>query len=527
MRCDDVTFTPACAHALYLIWLKSLDRSIQLKEVLQHSKPLPLHLTILVGMGGSRKLLQVFSNCFSSRALVSLEIHLSVLRTGAIWAPLLRYSMPQLRNLFIGSNAASLQLGSILDPHLMLPLSRPASLYLHFVDPHSMGRDPSFDMIPNCFAQLTHLSLFTGFSYDNLGRALGCVFTSCHVLTDLTILWLNTTNDNRVHQLWNGPPAASALRRFRVILSSGDNELSLAVRAMRLSLPHLSVCIRASGWDRCCWNESFFLRNAQTVRLTAIFSDPVAPKTFTLVDQPDAPAVLAVPQLTIYNEMPTGEDFYIRTVGDSVYATEQVLSSQRRLTRSPWDFGKLVSVTVAEVFWDALAEGTFGSLPLLRTLNLLVASRAPGVYRVSPDAKVQPVLFSSRMSHVDGPVDTWKGPHNRAPYLCTCPGLKNLRLAQDPHFAKATGERVVAIEAWQVARFIVHQLGWASRETPNGKLPLRLVLQRVQLAGRDQADERQRVLSRIIIEESWAVFVHENVETRWDRSYNPDADVFV
>jgi len=509
-----------------------MDRSAQLAEILRRSEPLPLHLTLLAGSPWSTgknatqhdNLLRVFSNCLVSRMIVSLEVHLSSREQGQLWESLLRASAPLLRDLFLGINNSSPQGERSIVPGLAFSESRPTSLYLHLVDPQGLGTG-LFHAIPDCFAHLTHLGLLTDLACASLGRSLSLILSSCRRLTDLTLLWLMSDYDDTAHHLWVSPPATSALKRLRVVLPSGDYELAHVVRTMRRNLPHLNLCIRTHGWDRCCVDESFVFHNVQTVRLTAILCHPVTPRSFTFEDYPGPPAVLVAPQLTMYHEMPSGDTFYIRTIGGSVYAAQEVIRSTRRLATPPCELGGLVSITIAEAFWDALA-GSLGSLPLLRTLEILIASRSPGVYQVGPSGR-QIVLFSERMECEDISPTISSEPHKRAPYSCACLRLETLRIVQDPHFANATGERAVEIEAWQIARFIEHQLGWASQEFLDSDPLLQLVLQRVELAGRDPADERQGILNRIAIEQSWAFFVHDNVEPRWDRPYNPVAHVFV
>jgi len=517
-----------------------MDRSAQLAELLRRSEPLGLRLSLLLPQTTGRteqqrqSLLQVLSVCITFRSLVSLELHFTS-NDGPQWpTSLLQASAPRLRDLCLAINKDASGSDTVIVPDRPLNDSHLTSLALHFIHPEGLGRGPGI-AIPGCFTQLTRLSLYTNLDRASLGQAISQVFVSCRRLTDLTLLWVAYNVSERFRQWWASPPASSTLKRLRVILPHGKNDLTNIIQVMRRNLPHLSVCVYHTAWDQCRTEHVFFCEDAQTVRFTAIFGDPVLPPCFRGVSHPPPPGVPSYAHVTFHNETRSGETFYLRTVDGSISTAEGSILEKSRLmaTRPIERLTGLVSVTVAEVFWDALARST-GTMPFLRNLVILVASRQPGVYFVleHPPQGVQPILFGKRMTLPDG---STTGPmmasqynaHKRAPYRCTCPALKTLRLAEDPHFAKNSRERAIKIEAWQIARFISHQLGWESYRTTTSGSPLRLVLQRVEFEGRDSADERQEVLDSIAIEESYATFIHQDVETSWYRPYYPEPQVWV
>ena len=516
-----------------------MDRSAQLAELLQRSEPLALHLTLALPWTTGRtkrqrqSLLQVLSNCMASRTLVSLELHFTS-NDGPEWpTSLLRASAPHLQDLCLAINRGLFPEGTDIVPDQPLSDLRPTSLALHFVHPQGLGRGPGMP-IPDCFTHLTHLSLYTYLYSEDLAQALSQIFFSCQHLTDLTLLWLIYGFSGGFSHWWPSPPALSPLKRLRIVLPDGNNNRTNVIRAMRCNHPHLSVCVRDVDWEHCLTDGAFLCKDAQTVRLAAIFTDPVMPRGFIAENCPPVPGVPAYAQITFYNETRSGESFYLRTIGGSLYTQGVVLDKSRLMTTRPLgQLAGLVSVTVAEALWDVLARSV-GSMPLLKNLDILVASRQPGIYWVQSHTHqgVQPMVFSERMTMPDGSpeVETRVSQtdfHERSPYRCICPVLETLRLAQDPHFAKVTGEHAVKVEAWQIARFIGHQLGWEAYGTVGSELPLQLVLQRVEFDGRDLADERQEILNRIIVEESYATFVHQDVETCWDRPYYPKPQVWV
>jgi len=480
-------------------------------------------------------LLRVLPSCIASRSLVSLELHYTG-NGGPDWAAsLLRASAPQLQNLCLAIGRDASEENTAVVPDRPLSDSRPDSLALHFVHPHGLGRGPALP-IPECFMQLTHLSLYTNLSCAHLGQALMLVFDSCQRLTDLTLLWITAYFGGRFVDWWASPPASSALKRLRIVLQERENNVKDVIRLMRRNLPHLSVCIRANDWDRCQADNIFFCDDAQTIRLTAIFTEPVLPLSFRGQHFPPAPGVPSYARITFHNETRSGETFFLRTVDGGVSTAQGfILEKSRMMTAKPvQQLTELISVTIAEAFWDTLARSV-GSMPLLKNLVILVASRQPGAYCVmGQPPQVQPILFSNRLAMADRLPQTkatiWQNDiHRWAPYCCICLALETLCLVQDPHFAKVTGERAVRIEAWQIAQFISHQLGWELQrhETMSGKLPLRLVLQRVEFSGRNRFYESQEILNHISIEDSYAPFIHPDEETRWDRPYCPEPQVWV
>ena len=508
-----------------------MNRSAQLAALLGRSEPLALNLIFVMpwaGTKGHQSLIQVVSSCIASRTLVSLELHFRP-EYGSEWAAsLLRASAPHLQDLSLSVNENGLTQDLAIVPNRSFSDSHPASLNLHHVHPRGLGCGPA-TTISECFTLLTHLSLRTQVNCVDLGKALEQVFSSCHCLSDLTILWIADRIPGHFLEGLASPPASSALKRLRVVIPYEHTRLPNFIQIMRRNLPHLSVCIRVNDWDRCRANDVFFCEDARTVRLTAVFTDPAIPDPFRFQHSPPAPGVPAYASVTFHNETCWGETFYLRTVDGGVRTTQGYILKKLRImnTRPVERLVGLVVITIAEAFWDALARSV-GSMPFLKNLDILVASRQPGIYWVQDYTHrgVQPMVFNERMAMPDGlPEEGTMGFHERSPYRCTCLSLETLRLAQDPHFA--TGEHAVKVEAWQIARFIGHQLGWEAYGTVSNELPLQLVLQRVELGGRDLADERQLILNGIIIKESYATFVHQDVETRWDRPCYPKPDSWV
>lgn len=468
--------------------------------------------------------LQVLSSCIASRSLVSLEL-ICMNDKGLEWAAsLLRASMPRLQHLCLTNCQRQSAATTATFPDRALSDSRPTSLALHFVHLPGLGRGQG-TTIPDYFTQLTHLSLCIRLDFTDLGQALQQVFISCQHLIDLTLLWLVHRVCESFFNRWTSPPASSPLKRLRVVAPNyAENNVAYVVRVMRRNLPHLSVCIEDRDWEHCWTNDVFFCQDTQTVRLTAIFADFVIPHSSWYRVEPPYPAPIgqAYTHVTFYNEAHSGETFYLWTVNGARYSAERVIFEKLRnmKTRPVDQLAGLVSVTVAEAFWDGLARSV-GSMPSLKSLDILVASREPGIYCHKERKRLQalPMIFSRRMAMPDHTPEVEKDFHEWAPYSCICLALETLRLVQDPYFAKFTGERAVQIEAWQIALFINHQLGWEMYrdETMGGKLPLRLVLQRVELGGRTRLSDNLEMINHIVVEESYAPFVHQDFKTRWDR----------
>jgi len=426
-------------------------------------------------------------------------------------------NMPGLQDLWLGTDLRD-------PPHSVLPAdqpfpgSRPTSLYLHYVYPLALGLGNRFGVtgsrIPDCFTGLTHLTLYTSANTTILGLALQMALKQCPRLHDLTILWLLTDFD-RSHRIWAGPPADCALWTFRIALPSPEYELRHAVSTMRSTLPDLNLCINADGWIQC--DEIGVLRmrprlqEDNNVRCSAVFCERVLPGRFWHLWSPQKPGIDFSVQVTLYKASLEGREFYHRAVDGSVPVARDILqyvAKKRHLTN-------LVRLTVAEGLWDAIA-GITKRLNSLTTLDILVATRLPGRYNVLEYASGSPLVFGARLEQEDvAPEDTCED-FMRAPYRCACPALEVLVLAQDPHFAKATGERAVRIDARHVARFIRHQL----RLKPGEARPLKLVLQRVELDRQGLSARDVDLLAALTIEETVLPFVHENVERRWDRSFD-------
>ena len=466
------------------------------------------------------RLQQVVREYTSSNRLHSLALHFRE-RTTA-WDSLLLMNMPGLQDLWLGTDLQD-------PPHSVLPAdqpffgSRPTSLYLHHVYPLALGLGNRFGVtgsrIPDCFTGLAHLTLCTSANTTILALTLQMALKQCPRLQDLTIIWLMAGFDS-AHRTWAGPPADCALRTFRIAVPSPEYELRHVVNNMRSTLPDLNLCINADSWSRC--DKTGVLRRRprlqedNIVRCSAVFCERVLPEQFSHLWSPSKPGIDFSVEVTLYKTSLEGRQFYHRAVDGSIPVASDILQSvakKRHLTN-------LVRLTVAEGLWDAIA-GFTKRLNSLTTLEILVATRLPGRYNVLEleYASGSPLVFGVRLEQEDVAPEDICEDFMRAPYRCACPALEVLVLAQDPHFAKTTGERAVRIDARHVARFIRHQL----RLKPGEARPLKLVLQRVELDRQGLSARDVDLLAALAMEETILPFVHENVERRWDRPSDADA----
>ena len=483
----------------------------------------PLRLTIVFPykwLDRRHPLQLVVREYTSSDRLRSLALNFKQRTT--VWDSLLLVNMPSLQDLWLGTN-------HLEPPHSVLPSdqpfpgSRPTSLYLDYVYPLALGLQSRFatggtgSHIPDCFSHLTHLTWYTSANTIILGLALQMALEQCPRIHDLTILWTITGSDN-AHRFWAGPPADCALRTFRIALPSPEYELPHAVNNMRSTLPDLNLCIKADGWSLCDKAGALFMRSRvqedSVLRCSAVFCARVLPGRFSHLWSPPKPAIDFSVQVTLYKASAEDREFYHRAVDGTVPVASDILQS----VAQKGHLNDIVRLTVAEGLWDAIA-GVTKKLDSLTTLEILVATRLPGRYKVIEYASGSPLVFGARLEQEDvAPEDTCED-FMRAPYRCACPALEVLVLAQDPHFAKATGERAVRIDARHVARFIRHQL----RLKPGEARPLKLVLQRVELDRQGLSARDVDLLAALAMEETILPFVHENVERRWDRPSDADA----